>query len=100
MTLQRVRSGPSPIHGTGCFAVVGFAEGHWIGTFTGVPVQEDGEHVLWASDDGVHWEGREGSGVLRYLNHSATPNAQFVGFELYALADVAPGEEITINYQP
>lgn len=100
MTTEQVRSGPSPIHGTGCFAVTGIPSGDRIGTFTGIPVEEDGDHVLWATEDGVTWTGREGTGVLRYLNHSATPNAEFVGFELYAVADVAPGEEITIDYQP
>ncbi|MCG6860869.1 MAG: SET domain-containing protein-lysine N-methyltransferase [Chromatiaceae bacterium] len=36
--------------------------------------------------------------MLRYLNHQEDGNAQFDGFELYARCDIAPGEEITFNY--
>lgn len=95
-----VRTAASPIHGTGCFAAEPFEPGDHIGTFTGTPVAEDGEHVLWASEDGANWQGRLGTGVLRYLNHSDSPNAAFDGFDLYAVAGIAPGEEITIDYQP
>lgn len=91
---------PSPIHGIGCFARHGFAGGDFIGTFTGPEVAQDGEHVLWASLDGVGWQGRLGTGTLRYLNHSDRPNAAFDGFDLYAVAAIRPGEEITIDYQP
>ena len=36
--------------------------------------------------------------LLRYLNHSADPHAEFVGFELFAVRDIRPDEEITIDY--
>jgi SET domain-containing protein len=97
---ERVVSGPSAIHGTGCFARVALAAEEFIGTFTGSVVASDGEHVLWASDDGEHWQGRLGTSPLRYLNHSDTPNAAFEGFDLYALAHIEAGQEITIDYQP
>ena len=96
----RVRAGPSPIHGTGCFGVSAFAPGDFIGTFTGPEVAEDGSHVLWATHDGRHWEGRLGTSVLRFLNHSDEPNASFRGFDLFAVGPIGPGEEITIDYQP
>ena len=94
----RVRAGPSPIHGTGCFAASAFAPGDFIGTFTGPEVAEDGSHVLWATHDGRHWEGRLGTSVLRFLNHSRTPNVEFDGPELYAVRDIAPGEELLFDY--
>ncbi len=96
----RVRSGPSPIHGTGCFADAAFPPGSFIGRFTGPVVTKDGPHVLWASADGGRWEGRLGASVMRYLNHSDHPNAAFEGFDLYAVADIPAGAEITIDYQP
>ncbi len=98
--IDAVRSGPSAIHGTGCFARTRLAENERIGTFTGRSVEVDGPHVLWASRDGRRWEGREGTSVLRFLNHSDRPNAAFDGFDLYALADIAADAEITIDYQP
>lgn len=97
---DRVVTGPSPIHGTGCFARRPLTAGEFIGTFTGPAVRDDGEHVLWASLDGRRWTGRLGTSLLRYLNHSDTPNAAFAGFDLYAVAAIGAGEEITIDYQP
>jgi SET domain-containing protein len=97
---QQVRRGPSPIHGSGCFAVARIAAGAFIGTFIGPTVAEDGAHVLWSQLDDQSWEGRRGTSVLRYLNHSERPNAAFDGFDLYALAAIPAGCEITIDYQP
>jgi hypothetical protein len=94
-----VESAASPIHGTGCFARVAIEAGTFIGTFTGPRAGVDGPHVLWA-DDGERWIGRRGTSVLRYLNHSDVPNAAFEGFDLFATAPIAAGQEITINYQP
>jgi len=96
----KVRSGPSQIHGTGCFAIGALPAGGFIGTFTGPPALRDGTHVLWALGDDGAWAGRRGTCVLRYLNHSDRPNAEFTGFDLYALRPIAPGAEITIDYQP
>ena len=37
--------------------------------------------------------------VLRFLNHSDNPNTDFKdGLYLFALRDIGPGEEITIDY--
>jgi len=41
---------------------------------------------------------------MRYTNHSCAPNARLCirqgRVEFYALRDIAPGEEITVNYGP
>jgi uncharacterized protein len=95
---ERVRRAASPIHGQGCFARVAFAAGEHIGSYDGPPARRNGTYVLWVSDDGAHWHGRSGRNLLRWLNHSAAPNAAFDGFELYALAPIAAGEEITFDY--
>lgn len=96
----RVGIAESAIHGTGCFATVPFAAGEWIGSFTGPTVRADGTHVLWVSEDGRNWVGRRGTSLLRFLNHSDSPNAAFEGFDLYAVGPIQPGDEITIDYQP
>lgn len=96
---QRVRVGPSSIHGQGCFARIRFEPGEVIGTFEGVEVAEDGSHVLWVYDpDRGRLIGRRGTNVLRWLNHSEDPNAEFDGFELYARLAIRVGSEITIDY--
>jgi hypothetical protein len=95
---DRVRRAPSPIHGDGCFARVDLEAGDYIGTYEGPPARRDGTYVLWISADREHWTGRSGRNLLRWLNHSTRPNAAFDGFDLYALTDIAAGDEITFDY--
>jgi hypothetical protein len=96
---ERVRKAPSPIHGYGCFARIGFQSGDRIGSYEGPEVQEDGTYVLWVYDaEGQVLTAREGRNLLRWLNHSADPNAEFDAFELFARRQIQPGEEITIDY--
>jgi uncharacterized protein len=95
----RVRKDRSPLHGFGCFARVPFATGEHIGTFEGTEVAADGPHVLWVYDaEGAVVRARRGDNLLRWLNHSADPNAEFDGFNLYARRLIAVGEEISIDY--
>ncbi len=97
--LDRVCKARSAIHGFGCFARVGFDAGDFIGTYEGSEVEEDGTYVLWIYDAvGDVLSARRGSNLLRWLNHSDAPNAQFDQFDLYASRTIAPGEEITIDY--
>lgn len=89
----------SPIHGKGLFARVDWAAGTYIGRYEGVPSEENGTHVLWVEgEEEGDWLGVDGTNALRFLNHSATPNAELDGQELYAASDISPGEEITIDY--
>ncbi len=99
-TEQRVYVAPSAIHGRGLFARVRVARGEYIGTYEGPPAKRDGKYVLWLYEGDAVISGRRGLNVLRYLNHSERPNAQFAGFDLYARKAIRPGEEITINYHP
>ena len=87
----------SAIHGLGVFAGRGFRRDEVIGTYEGVPTQDDGTYVLWLYEDD-QWRGIDGTGPLRFLNHACEPNADFDGCELYALRDIAPGDEITFHY--
>ncbi|TVQ88476.1 MAG: SET domain-containing protein-lysine N-methyltransferase [Chromatiaceae bacterium] len=95
---DRVGRAPSSIHGLGCFARIAFRAGDWIGTYEGTPTTRDGTYVLWVGDDQGNWSGRSGSNLLRWLNHSDQPNTVFDGFQLYALRDIASGEELTFDY--
>lgn len=87
--------GDSHIHGKGLFARTLIPAGEIIGTLRGEYTTTDGEHVLWLnSQQGfqVHCE-------LRYINHSAEPNAVYYdNLEVTALRDIHPGEEITHDY--
>ncbi len=96
-----VYAAPSPIHGTGLFARCPIPAGTYIGTYWGPEARRNGPYVLWVIDnpeDETTWRGRSGRNLLRYLNHSADYNAEFDGFDLYAIKDIAADEEITFYY--
>lgn len=97
-TRRLVYVAASPIHGRGLFARERLPRGVFVGTYLGPWAQRNGSHVLWVAD-GDDWIGRRGFNCLRYVNHSPRPNAEFDGFDLYALRAIAPDEEITIDYQ-
>jgi len=88
----------SGIHGKGLFAKITIKPGTYLGTYHGPEVEDNGMHVLWAELEEDVWTGRDGKNMLRYLNHSKSPCAEFDGFELYAISPIRPDQEITINY--
>lgn len=88
----------SPIHGQGVYAVRRFRTGAYIGTFRGVETNQDGIHVLWVTDEDGKQTGIEGRNELRFLNHDADPNAEFIGLDLFALRNIQPSREIMIDY--
>lgn len=96
----RVRVSRSGVHGRGLFARVPLADGAFIGRYEGLVTDDDGMHVLWVEQDDGEWRGIDGRNEMRFLNHSETPNAEFDGTDCYAIADIAPGEEILIDYGP
>lgn len=91
----------SGIHGKGLFAKVELKKGRYLGTYKGPErsdIDNSGPHVLWVETDDGRWIGRDGRNLLRYLNHSKKPCAEFDGFDLYALKTIKTGGELTINY--
>ena len=88
----------SGIHGDGLFSREKFKEGDYMGEYDGPMVIENDSHVLWVEKYDAVWVGRDGQNLLRYINHSTKPFAEFVGFELFALCDINPDDEITIDY--
>lgn len=95
---DKVYIAESPIHGMGCFAKKRIRRNAYIGSYEGMPVLEDGTHVLWVEQDHGGWHLVDGKNALRYLNHSPEPNAEFDGARLYALRNIEVGEEITFHY--
>lgn len=89
---------PSAIHGNGLFAKVEIAKGDYIGTYQGPTAKRDGTYVLWVFEEGCPPVGRSGRNLLRYLNHQDDGNAEFDGFDLYALRHIEAHEEITFDY--
>jgi SET domain-containing protein len=97
-----VYSARSKIHGTGLFARRRIRKGDYIGTYGGPEARRNGTYVLWVYelDDEANAVGRSGRNLLRYLNHARPGNAEFDGFDLYALRNIAADEEITFDYEP
>ena len=89
---------PSEVHGVGVFALIELKQDALIGRYVGSPTKVDGKYVLWVEDNDGSWKGIDGSGDLRFLNHSNSPNVVFDGPDLYALRDIAPGEELLFDY--
>ena len=91
----------SGIHGMGLFAKEDIPKGDYLGTYDGPEKHDDrdnGMHVLWVEDEDGSYVGRDGQNLLRYINHSAKPIAEFEGFDLYALRYIEKDTEITIDY--
>ena len=95
-----VRVGESRIHGKGVFANRAIAAGSYIGTFRGPVARRNGTYVLWVWLEDGQAVGRSGRNHYRYLNHATPANAEFEGFDLYAVRDIPAGAEITVDYGP
>jgi len=86
---------PSGIHGQGLFANRFIPEGTVLGALEGSYTTQDGAYVLWLSED----QGFRVENDLRFINHSAEPNAAYYDdLTVAAIRDIQPGEEIFHNY--
>ncbi len=98
--------------GLGLFAIDAFRKGDFVIEYTGEPLstaQADakGGKYLFRVDDALTLDGTGREHVARYMNHSCDPNCEAVIEEypdgekavmIYALRDIAPGEELTFDY--
>ena len=102
----------SAINGRGCFAIVPFKRRQKIAEYTGERISDlearrraRNRQVLRICDiDGrFSLDGARGGNGTHYINHSCQPNAYkrtLYGHVLFfALRDIQPGEEITIDYE-
>jgi SET domain-containing protein len=101
----------SSINGKGCFATTHFPRGKKIAEYAGERISEAEANRrahrrvlrICAIDDSWSLDGsRDGNGT-HYINHSCTPNSymkiHYGHIQFYALRDIHPGEEITIDYE-
>jgi SET domain-containing protein len=102
----------SPINGKGCFATIHFKRGRKIAEYAGERITDlearkraRKRRFLRICDiDGrFSLDGSYGGNGTHYINHCCAPNAfmrTVYGHVLFfALRDVHPGEEITIDYE-
>ncbi len=93
----------SPIHGNGLFAAAPIAKDAYVGFYEGDETMENGVYVLWVKqgvdDNGEDdWLGFDGTGEMRFLNHSTQPNCEFDGQELYSVKNIDVDDELTFDY--
>jgi len=100
MSKDRYYVKDSPIHGKGVFAARPLKRGEFIGRYISRIVKRDSRYVLWVADEGSdRYVGYLGVGRMRFLNHSAHPNAALYGtLDFYAIQNIAADEEITFHY--
>lgn len=84
----------SHIHGKGLFATDAINKGNKISYFKGYETKYGTIYSLTFENKNI-----EPTGVLKYLNHSCSPNARFFDRWLVASRYIEFGEEITIDYK-
>jgi SET domain-containing protein len=109
--IARIHAAPSPIAGTGCFASRAFAEGETIGDYTGEIIdqaeadrryEERPMTYLFEIGEGRYIDGDTDDNPVKYINHSCEGNCESDQegdrVWIYALRDIAKGEELTYDY--
>ena len=103
--------GKSPINGKGCFAIAPFKRGRKIAEYTGERISDReakrrahrAKLRICAIDSRWSIDGSRGGNGTHYINHSCQPNSYmkilYGHILFYALRDIRPGEEITIDYE-
>ena len=102
----------SPIDGKGCFATQLFPKGRKIAEYAGElisrrevarRVRTRRKHRICALSYNRHIDGARGGNGTHYINHSCEPNSYLKTIHghilFFALRDIRPGEEITIDYE-
>ena len=101
----------SSLHGFGCFATFRFLKGNRIAEYAGEKIsckeamrrmkRSNGKRI---SELEAEWyiDGSVDGNQTQYINHSCDPNADafVIGGSLFifALREIAPGDEITVDY--
>jgi len=100
----------SPIHGRGCFATQPFRRWRKIAEYTGERIsnaeakRRAKRRILriCGIDDKTSLDGSRGGNGTHFINHSCAPNSftrmVYGHLIFFALRDISPGEEITIDY--
>lgn len=101
----------SPLDGVGCFANIRFLKNSPIAEYAGERISRS--EAMWRMreatgkriselDADCYIDGSLGGNATQYINHSCEPNADVLiidGFMIvFALQEILPGEEITVDY--
>lgn len=101
----------SVLGGLGCFATVHFPKDSAIAEYAGERIthaealrrltRTSGKHISQLDTD--HYiDGSVGGNETQYINHSCEPNADVLIIDrfmiVFALREIQPGEEITVDY--
>jgi SET domain-containing protein len=101
----------SRINGKGCFATEHFPRGRKIAEYTGEKISNAEAECrahrrmlrICAIDSWWSLDGSRGGNGTHYINHSCEPNCYmkilYGHIQFYALRDIHPGEEVTLDYQ-
>ncbi|HEX6731356.1 MAG TPA: SET domain-containing protein-lysine N-methyltransferase [Pyrinomonadaceae bacterium] len=101
----------SHIHGKGCFATTAFRARRKIAEYAGEKISNAEANRrakrktlrICAINNRWSLDGSRGGNGTHYINHSCEPNAfmkiLYKHILFIALRDIAPGEEITIDYE-
>lgn len=107
---ERIRLGPSQIHGEGVFACAAFEKGERVIEYVGLKIskaesarrREAQNWCVFTLDDEFDLDGNFEWNPARRINHSCAPNCEAECAEghiwIIALRDIAAGEEISFNY--
>jgi len=97
----------APGVGMGLFALQLVRKGEFVLEYTGekLPTKtadETGSRYLFVIDDEWTIDGSVPGNTAGYINHACKPNTEAVieggEINIYAIRDIAPGEELTIDY--
>jgi SET domain-containing protein len=83
----------SDIEGNGLFSTVDIKKGEYIGSFGLEDAVYTTKFSIWVDDKQY-----KATGMVKYANHSSTPNAEVKFPEMYALKNIKAGEEILWDY--
>ena len=101
----------SRLHGFGCFATVHIPKNCAIAEYTGERITRTeamrrmghpGVKCVSELDADLYIDGSVGGNDTQYINHSCEPNADICIIDelmiVFALQEIVPGEEITVDY--
>jgi SET domain-containing protein len=111
--IDKLEAKQSSIDRLGCFSKIAIERNTYIADYEGEVISSEeairresdpnreGVYTFWLDDECVI-DGYEKGNVLKYLNHSCTPNCTYEITEsrimIYSLGEIAPGDELTIDY--
>ncbi len=102
----------SAINGRGCFATIPWPKGRKIAEYVGERISRaeakrrtSGKRIIKCVGIDSYWsvDATRWGNPTAFLNHCCAPNTRMVirygRIEVYALRDILPGEELTLDYE-